>query len=170
MKKIFLSLLAVAGFLLTHAQNQFEIVPDEKGAKVLKGLITKDILVNDPAFPWFTENQKNFIPDAAGVEALRKNKDSVSFIIFGGTWCEDTQNVLPRFYKMASLAEYPLDSVTLIGVDRNKKTLNHLSEAFGITNVPTFIVMKNGKEIGRVVEYGKTGMPDKEIGEIVQGL
>jgi hypothetical protein len=33
--------------------------------------------------------------------------------------------------------------------------------------VPTFIVLKNGKEIGRVVEYGKFGMPDKEIGEIV---
>ena len=36
-----------------------------------------------------------------------------------------------------------------------------------ITNVPTIIVMKNGKEIGRVVEYGKTGKWDKELAEIV---
>jgi hypothetical protein len=28
-------------------------------------------------------------------------------------------------------------------------------------------VLKQGKEIGRVVEYGKTGMFDRELGEIV---
>jgi hypothetical protein len=36
-------------------------------------------------------------------------------------------------------------------------------------NVPTIIVLKDGKEIGRVVEYGKTGMFDKELGEIISG-
>ena len=33
--------------------------------------------------------------------------------------------------------------------------------------VPTIIVMKNGREIGRVVEYGKYGSFDKELGEIL---
>jgi hypothetical protein len=33
--------------------------------------------------------------------------------------------------------------------------------------VPTFIVLKNGQEVGRVVEYGKYGMFDKELGEII---
>jgi thioredoxin-like negative regulator of GroEL len=42
-----------------------------------------------------------------------------------------------------------------------------LSEAFGITNVPTIIVMKNGKEVGRVVEYGHTGLFDKDLAEIL---
>ena len=59
--------------------------------------------------------------------------------------------------------------ITLVGVDCNKKTLYNLSEAFGITNVPTFIVLKDGKEVGRVVEYGKTGMPDKEVAGLVAG-
>lgn len=27
--------------------------------------------------------------------------------------------------------------------------------------------MKDGKEIGRVVEYGKTGVWDKELGDII---
>ena len=36
-----------------------------------------------------------------------------------------------------------------------------------MVNVPTIIVMKDGKEIGRVVEYGKNGMFDKELGEII---
>jgi hypothetical protein len=33
--------------------------------------------------------------------------------------------------------------------------------------VPTFIVIKDGKEVGRVVEYGKEGQLDKELGHIV---
>jgi hypothetical protein len=33
--------------------------------------------------------------------------------------------------------------------------------------VPTIIVYKNGKELGRVVEYGKYGVFDKELAEII---
>ena len=52
-------------------------------------------------------------------------------------------------------------------VNRDKKALGHIAEAFGIINVPTIIVMKDGKELGRVVEYGKTGKWDNELAEIV---
>ncbi|HAI83817.1 MAG TPA: glycerophosphodiester phosphodiesterase, partial [Chitinophagaceae bacterium] len=42
---------------------------------------------------------------------------------------------------------------------------------WNIINVPTFIVLdNNGKEVGRVVEYGKYGVIDKELGEIVSRL
>jgi hypothetical protein len=34
--------------------------------------------------------------------------------------------------------------------------------------VPTIIVMKSGKEIGRVVEYGKSGEWDKELLELIK--
>ena len=35
-----------------------------------------------------------------------------------------------------------------------------------IINVPTVMVMKEGKEVGRVVEYGHYGMVEKELAEI----
>jgi hypothetical protein len=46
--------------------------------------------------------------------------------------------------------------------------LGNLNDAFKITNVPTIIVMKDGKEIGRVVEYGKTGKWDVELAELLK--
>jgi hypothetical protein len=36
-----------------------------------------------------------------------------------------------------------------------------------IINVPTIIVMKKGRELGRVIEYGKTGKWEKELADII---
>lgn len=144
-----------------------EISRDKNGEKIIKGFISKQDLVTDTAFAWYAENQKNYTPYPTALEALKKNRDSVRFIIFGGTWCHDTQFILPKFYSLSDAATLSPDQVTLIGVDRDKKTIQHLSEAFHIEMVPTIIVLKDGKEIGRVVEYGKYGMFDKELGEII---
>jgi hypothetical protein len=55
----------------------------------------------------------------------------------------------------------------MFGVNRAKTSLGNIAKAFNVTLVPTIIVMKEGKEIGRVVEYGKTGKWDKELAEIL---
>ena len=57
--------------------------------------------------------------------------------------------------------------ITLFGVNREKNSLGNIAKAFNITNVPTIIVMQDGKEVGRVVEYGKTGKWDKELAAIL---
>jgi hypothetical protein len=49
-------------------------------------------------------------------------KDSISYVVFGGTWCEDTKHLLPNFIATADAAGVPANHLTLIGVDRNKKT------------------------------------------------
>jgi thiol-disulfide isomerase/thioredoxin len=148
------------------AQQQYEVTKEADGTMVLKGLISKDAVINDPLFA-YAENQKGYTPNASAVEALKKYGSGIEIIAFAGTWCSDTKFVLPKFYSMLDAAAFSPDKVTLIGVDRNKKTLGHLAEAFNVINVPTFIVMKDGKELGRVVEYGKYGMWDKELGEVI---
>ena len=73
------------------------------------------------------------------------------------------------FYRLADKSGYPDSSITLIGLDRNKKLLNNLHAVFNVPIHQLFIVMKDGK-IGRVVEYGKYGQVDKELGEIVRTI
>ena len=75
--------------------------------------------------------------------------------------------IIPRLFKLTDAAGFSDERITLIGVDRDKKTISHLCDALGVTNVPTIIVMKKGKEIGRVVEYGSSGSFDKELGELL---
>ena len=165
MSKIFLSIAFVFLSIVTLAQKEETVEGD--GTKIVKGFFTKQELASDPAFSWYIQNQQNFKPDSIAVEALKLHGKSLYVLAFGGTWCGDTKSLLPKFYALTEAADFPEDHVTLIGVDRSKKTLYNLTEAFNVTNVPTFIVLKNGKEIGRVVEYGKYGVIDKEIGEII---
>lgn len=151
----------------TFAQNQFEVLKDNDGTKMLKGLISVDILEKDTAFSWYATGKKFYTPDPAAINALKKNADSIQLVVFMGTWCEDSHFVIPKLFVLVEAAGFPKDRISLIAADRNKKTLSHLAEAFNLENVPTIVVMKKGKEIGRVVEYGKSGLYDKELAGIL---
>jgi thiol-disulfide isomerase/thioredoxin len=165
MKQILIAAFVI--FSVQIASAQTEITREANGTKVVKGFMTKQELATDSAFTWYAENQKGYTPDQNALQLLRANRDSINIVAFGGTWCGDTKYILPKFFVLADAAGLSPDRVTMLGVDRSKKTIQHLSEAFGITNVPTLIVMKNGKEVGRVVEYGHTGLFDKDLAEIL---
>jgi thiol-disulfide isomerase/thioredoxin len=167
--KITFTLLLLVIALQMNAQRTYETITDnDKVSKIFKGLISKEVLQYESSFKWFENNSKNYQPNAAAVAALKENGHKITILAFGGTWCEDTQNILPKFFKLITEAGFLQSQLTLYGVDRPKKTTGTIAEDNGITNVPTFIILQNGKELGRVVEYGKTGQWDKEIGEIVK--
>ena len=170
MKRIICTAVLSLSLITAFSQAQYEVSDDPKhpGVKVLKGIISKDIIKSDTSFKWYTENQKIYQhPDTAIVGTFRRNKDNISFVIFGGTWCDDTQFILPKFFMLQEKAGVADDKITLFGVNRDKQTIGNIASALNITNVPTIIVMKDGKELGRVIEYGKTGAWDKELAEII---
>lgn len=169
MKRIIPVIIAALLVGNTICAQPFEVLPDKNG-KTLKGILSRELIQSDTSFHWYAENLKGYTPNADAVAALRKNADSIQLLTFMGTWCHDSHYIIPKFYTLLDAAGFSRDRVTLIGVDREKKTLSHLAEALNIKNVPTIIVMKDGKEIGRVVEYGKFGMFDKELGEIINSI
>jgi len=171
MKKFLISIILT--FLVggsVFAQSQTEISRDAKnGSKVIKGIISRQDLESDTAFAWYAENLKYYHPQPTAVAALKKNPN-IEFIVFMGTWCDDSHFIVPKFFSLLDSSGFSQEKVSMFGVDRNKKTLRHFSEAMNITNVPTIIVMNKGKEVGRVIEYGKTGYWDKELGEIIDSI
>lgn len=168
--KFLASILFISVFALNgYSQAQYEISQDEKHpeVKVLRGIVNKYLVQNDTAFKWYTQSQGYYNPDMATLNAFERTKGKIQYVVFGGTWCEDTQFILPKFFKIQEKSGVPDDAVTFFGVNRAKKSLGNISSAFNVTLVPTIIVMKDGKEIGRVVEYGKTGKWDKELVDIL---
>ena len=167
MQKFLFLLLFVFVATIGFSQTQYEVLKDNNGGKILKGIISRDILANDSSFKWYTQNLKPYPAGKEAVTTFGKHKDGVQLVIFLGTWCEDSHLIIPKLFPFLDAAGFSTDHVTLIGVDRNKKTISHLTDAFHVKNVPTVIVMKKGKELGRVVEYGRTGMVENELAEIV---
>ncbi len=165
MKRILLLLSFAFAGIAAFSQSQYEVTMDGPD-KILKGVISRELIQKDSTFKWFAQNQQGYVPNADAVNALKADASNLHFIVFGGTWCGDTKYILPKFYSLTDAAAVPSKNISLIGVDRSKKTLGYLAESLNVTNVPTIIVLKDGKEIGRVVEYGKTGQWDKELGEI----
>lgn len=171
MKRFFLAgLFFLVTTAFVKAQTPYTSSPDEKhpDVTVLRGIITKYALINNPAFSWYASNQGYYDPPIDVVNAMEAAKGKVQFVLFGGTWCEDTQFVLPKFFKLQEQSGFPDSCISFFAVNRAKQTLGSIAAAFNVVNVPTIIVMKDGKEVGRVVEYGKTGKWDAEMAELLK--
>jgi thiol-disulfide isomerase/thioredoxin len=163
MKKLFLGILLMCATNFAFAQSPYVSVKEGSNYYFLNGIITKYALSNDSNFKWYDRNLKSYTVPTDVLSAFATAKSKFQFVVFGGTWCEDTQTILPKFFKIQEAAMIPDGDISFFAVDRNKKTIGGIADAFKVTNVPTIIVMKDGKEVGRVVEYGKTGQWDKEL-------
>jgi thiol-disulfide isomerase/thioredoxin len=167
MKHLLLIAIIIGLGILTRAESEYTVSSDGTH-KILKGLISRDMLEKDTAFSWFHQNRCAYTPDAAGAAIIRAKAPQVQFLVFTGTWCEEAQFILPRFFALMDAAAVRTEQVTLVGVDPSKKTVHHLSEDMHITAIPTFIVLKNGKEIGRVSPAGKDSPWDKDLVRILR--
>ena len=150
---------------MSAAQNAVTYIadPEHPGERMLLGAASKQAIISDSSFSWYARNQKGYDPSAEIVDAVSRIPDSVSFIVFAGTWCDDSQFILPRFFRLLELAGVDDSRIRFCAVDRNKKTPDGSADDFHIERVPTIIAVFANKEIGRVVEYGITGHWDEEL-------
>ena len=153
MKKIFLNLMLIATIGCTAQKKEVNAMKDEAGNLV--GIADKNNFLNEEEFnEWFTPNYEDYSTDKNVIEKLKNviNKD-ISIKAFMGTWCGDSQDQTPVFYKVLDEAGFEYSNLEMITVNRSKQTPDNLQEGFNIDRVPTFIFFKNGKEIGRIVEF-----------------
>lgn len=109
-------------------------------------------IANNNRFQWFKQGYDAYIVNASAVAQLQQLPSNVTIIVFAATWCEDTQKLLPQFFRVINAAGIHDKKITMYMVDRDKHTPEGLEQQFQITRVPTFIVCKNGIEIGRITE------------------
>ena len=89
------------------------------------------------------------------LSSLVKDND-ITFLLFAGSWCGDSESEVPKIFKLFGKAGIPLDKIKLFGVDRDKREPSGVAEVYNIQRVPTLIVLKAGKEVGRIVEFPET--------------
>lgn len=92
------------------------------------------------------------------IELIQRAGGGVETKVFLGTWCPDSHREVPRFLKVVELAGASLGAVRMYGLDRNMKSPGGDESSYDIERVPTFIFLKQGQEIGRIVETPKVSM------------
>ena len=134
----------------------------------LLGIKKRTDLEAAPYASWFATNYEAYKVDKDVIKQLKPLLKNVTVKVFMGTWCGDSKEQTPPFYKILDAVGYDDKTLTLITVSRAKTTPEKYEEGLNIIKVPTFIFYKDGKEINRIVEYPIESL-EKDMLAIVSG-
>lgn len=155
MKKI--GLLFLLPFIFINCSSTGKIITTEN-EKIMIGQASKSDLEKSPFNTWYTSGFNEYEPNKEVINQLKDKVTNVTVTIFMGTWCEDSQNHVPDFYKVLEACQFKDRGITLIAMDKNKTTPELFEKNVNITNVPTFIFFEKGIEINRIVESPKISL------------
>lgn len=155
---------------LSYAQPFNQEFQSENGTPVLLGKINWEGLAQEH-YPWFQENYDTYQPESALVDSLSRLLEKYTITAFMGTWCGDSKREVPRFYKLLEEAQFPLERLTMVAVNRGKEAYKQSPggehEGMDIFRVPTFVIYKNGKEVNRIIESPVVSLED-DLFQILQ--
>jgi hypothetical protein len=142
--------------LQMNAQSEFDkSIDKENGSVVYKGQVRFGDLKKEPNFSWFESGAQAYKPDTNAIKFLKKHLPGYNLVVLMGTWCDDSQVLIPKLYKTLQLTEYPLPQLELVGVDRSKRAKYIEHTLYRLEKVPTIILFKEELETGRIVEVVK---------------
>jgi len=133
----------------------------------LNGITIQADLTGNKNFTWFDDEYKNYTPNQLVINSIKPLKTEIKVLIVAGSWCGDTQRELPRFFKITNEIGVPNNNIEMIMVDENKKTAAFNISVIQVTNIPTFIFFKDGKELGRIIEKPQTTLED-DLAKLLQ--
>lgn len=137
--------------------------------KMLLGNQLKEQFLKEPYSEWYTKEFNEYALDQKAVGELKKNKiNSYNLVVFIGTWCEDSHRDFPRLMKILQEVKFPDSRLTIIAVNRKKESPTGDESRYNVSKVPTIIVEKYGKEIGRIIEMPTTGYIERDLIEILK--
>ncbi|PQB03740.1 thioredoxin family protein [Aureitalea marina] len=146
-----------------------QIVPDTvDGGEMLLGRIDRSALEQDLFKDWYEVSYTDHRMDTVLVDSIKPLLSGVSFKIFMGSWCEDSQREVPALFKILDYADFDTSNIELIAVDHDKITPQDYEADHNIEYIPSIMLMKDGEEIKRIVEY-PVGTLEQDLLAILQG-
>ena len=151
---LFSLILSIA--VLVDSCSRFEgivIVENKRGERVAVGEVTAEAILD--SFPDFRKNYEGYVVDQESLGNLRSLERDLEIFTVLGTWCKDSRREVPKFLKIMDALDSKKVHLRFLSVDRTKRDEGGIAESFDIRYVPTFILLEDGQEIGRIVETPK---------------
>lgn len=173
MKKYILTSALASAFLFTACEPNKVIVnrtvESANDGQMLLGTQTRDQFLKEPFSEWYIKEHDEYAMDTEAVAQLKKEKlNAHQIVVFLGTWCEDSHREFPRLMKILESTNYPMEKLSIIAVNRKMEAPSGEEGLYNIRKVPTIIVKKYGRELGRIVENPKSGYLERDLLEIIK--
>jgi len=133
----------------------------------LLGYFERPRMTYYPHSEWFVAGYNEYVPDSSVVKKLTEtDAENLTIKVVMGTWCPDSRREVPRFLKIFDQLNLPLNKITFIGVDNEKRSPVQEYNGLNIERVPTFIFYINNIEAGRIIEVPKASL-EQDMSDIL---
>lgn len=146
--------------LFTAGDETYAIEPEPP----LVGELTLEKL--RAAKPDYVYAAERYTPDAKAIAALKGVTQDTQFVVFFGSWCSHCKHWMPGFLKTVEAAANPHVSVAIYGMNEDQTEPAAAMRKYGTSRTPTFIVLRAGKELGRIEEE-PTGTVEGDLAQIL---
>lgn len=131
--------------------------PEPPVAPVLTGEVTREQI--EESVPDWVAEEVTAQPDPAAARALAAVPPGAEVTVYLGTWCGDSKRELPRLWRaLDETGGAAPVAFRYVAVGRDKKEPVALTADAGLLYVPTFVVERDGREVGRIVEESPHGV------------
>jgi hypothetical protein len=142
-------LLTVFGVGSPPANRPSDAPPLELAGTVTRAEVEKKI-------DGWKQAREQAVPSAETAAKLMKVPAGARVDVYFGTWCGDSRREVPRLWKALEGGTPPF-AVHYIAEPRDKARRKYPA-GVKVAQLPTFIVTRAGKEVGRVVETAPDGI------------
>src|SRR4028119_2506297 len=120
---LLLSLFMSTALFAQSATSDYDVLKDKDGETIIfKGQCSFSDLQGEESFGWLSRGSEAYTPDKESIAYLRRNLPGYNLVVVMGTWCSDTQDLLPKLHKTLTNTAYPLAQLAMYGLDRAKET------------------------------------------------
>jgi thiol-disulfide isomerase/thioredoxin len=175
MKKFITNIVAFSTLFLASQQLTAQKVvvnrevETQNDGKMLLGNQLKEQFLKAPYADWYVKEHDEYVLDQKAVSELKKERiGTYDIIVFMGTWCEDSHRDFPRLMKILEAVGYPESKLNIIAVNRKKESPTGDESLYNLQKVPTIILKRYGKEVGRIIEMPTTGYIERDLVQILK--
>ena len=144
---MFYKLLFACLFIFNLSFAQTTINTDQN---VITGKTDVRLLERNVGYRWYKENYVSYQANLSAINVIRDMPNDIQIIVFAGTWCESSRQLIPQFYKAIDLAGISKQRITLYFLDLDYRSPQGYENNFGVNSTPVFVLLQKNIEIGRI--------------------
>lgn len=118
------------------------------------------------SLPGYTAASAEYKPDKKAIEAIQKEIRDTDILVFFATWSPASKHWIPQLMKTLEVASNPNLHAKYFGLSKDLQEPRYEVGRYHVTQAPTVVVEREGKELGRIEGKPKESM-EKDLEKIL---